>query len=115
MMQYGQQDMQYGQSTVMPVAGSVAGGVIAQPYQTGQLQLSGTNFSDMTYQPSPFGMMQPNVMTYQPAQPGMVFQAGSMGAYSDQPVMLTGYSNGYIDTGMTTTQSGRRGLFGRRR
>lgn len=102
MTQYGQQVMQYDQSTVMPVAGSVAGGVMTQPYQTGSLLLSGVN----TYTSSQPGMMQSN---------GMVFQAGSMGAFPDQPVMLTGYSNGYVDTGMPTTQTGRRGLFGRRR
>ena len=92
MMQYGQSSMQYGQPTVMPVAGSVAGGVMTQPYQTGQLQLSGTNFNGMTYQPSQQGMVYPSGMTY---QPGMVYQAGAMGTYSNQPVMLSGYAPSY--------------------
>jgi hypothetical protein len=91
-MQYGQSSMQYGQPTVMPVAGSVAGGVMTQPYQTGQLQLSGTNYNGMTYQPSQQGMVYPSGMTY---QPGMVYQAGAMGTYSNQPVMFSGYAPSY--------------------
>jgi hypothetical protein len=92
MMQYGQQDMQYGQSTVMPVAGSVASGVMTQPYQTGQLQLSGTTFSGMTYQPSQQGVVYSSGMPYQPS---MVYQTGAMGTYSNQPVMLSGYAPSY--------------------
>ncbi|HET6576254.1 MAG TPA: hypothetical protein VFG68_21815 [Fimbriiglobus sp.] len=102
--------MPYDQQTAMPIAGSVAGGVITQP---GTLQLNGTNtYSGMTYQPYQTGMVYPNGMT---SQPGTVYQAGTMGPYSDQPVILTGYSNSSFDTGMTTTQTGRRGLFGRLR
>jgi hypothetical protein len=104
--------MQYGQPTAMPVAGSVAGGVIAQPYQTGQIQLSGTTFNGVTYQPYQSGLVLPAGMTY---QPGTVFQTGAMGPYSDQPVILSGFSDGSFTPVTTTTQSGRRGLFGRRR
>jgi hypothetical protein len=92
MMQYAQQDMQYGQSTVMPVAGSVASGVMTQPYQTGQLQLSGTTFNGMTYQPSQQGMVYSSGMPYQPS---MVYQTGAMGTYSNQPVIHSGYAPSY--------------------
>jgi hypothetical protein len=108
--------MQYGQPTAMPVAGSVAGGVIAQPIQTGTgtLQLNGTTtVNGMTYQPYQTGMVYTNGMAY---QQGMVAPAGAMGPYSSQPVILTGYTNGYFDPVTTTNvQSGRRGLFGRLR
>jgi hypothetical protein len=100
----------YGQPTAMPVAGSIAGGVIAQPYQTGQIQLNGTTFNGVTYQPYQSGLVLPAGMTY---QPGTVFQTGAMGPYSDQPVILTA-DGSYVPV-TTTTQSGRRGLFGRRR
>lgn len=100
---YNQPGIQYGQPypNPMPAAGSVAGSAITQPVQNGALQLGGTN----TY----------GGVTYQPIQPGMVYPAGAVGTYSGQPVMLTGYTNGYFDSGMTTTQTGRRGLFGRMR
>jgi hypothetical protein len=112
---YGQPGIQPGQPTAMPVAGSVAGGVIAQPYQSGQLQMNGTTFSGVTYQPYQSGLVLPSGMTSQPIQSGMVFQTGAMGPYSDQPVILTGFSDGSYVPVTTTTQSGRRGLFGRRR
>jgi hypothetical protein len=109
---YGQPGIQYGQPTAMPVAGSVAGGVIAQPYQNGQIQQSGTTFNGVTYQPYQSGLVLPAGMTY---QPGTVFQTGAMGPYSNQPVILSGFSDGSFTPVTTTTQSGRRGLFGRRR
>ena len=107
-IQYAQPTMQYGQPTAMPVAGSIAGGVTTQPVQTGVMATTG-----MTYQPVQTGMVYSNGTTF---QPGTVIQTSAQGTYSDQPVILGGYTDGsYGPVMTTTTQSGRRGLFGRRR
>jgi hypothetical protein len=97
-MQYAQPGMQVGQSSVMPGVGSVAGSVVGQPFQTEPMQMSGMTVNGMAF------------------QPGTVIQTGAMGTFPGQSVILGGYTDGsYTPVMTTTTQSGRRGLFGRRR
>jgi hypothetical protein len=110
---YAQPMTQYNQPTAMPVAGSVAGGVMAQPIMNGMTYANGMTYTNgMTYQPYQSDVMLTSGMH----QPGMMMTAGGFQTYPGQQVITSDWSNGYSEPTFYTTQSsGRRGLFGRRR